>query len=136
MLRKNKEDLKDYEIARIEGRDVYYHELVYVLMTGLPIPDNTLIGHIDGDTMNNKITNLFPFPAYENDYHIEKNKIFHENNIGNNIYFIKKHFPEVYKALDLEHYNGPEHFDEKKKIKQKNDNLSPMKKEELLKVIK
>ena len=40
----------------------------------------------------------------DSDYHIDKNKIFHEDQIEENIPFIKKHFKDVYDALDLGNY--------------------------------
>lgn len=103
--KKSREDLQKYRMGTFDDKNIFEHELVYVLFTGRPIPKNTLIFHMDNNTLNNDPRNLFPGPEKNNDYHISKNKVFHEDHIEENIPFIKEHFPEVYQHLNLADYH-------------------------------
>ncbi len=115
MPKKNRKDIQVMSCAKIEGKTIFEHEAIYVLATGLPIPKGQMIGTMDGKWNNLNIENLYPVPeSIHGEYHLDKNRIFHEDQIEHNIYFIKKHFPDIYQRLDLENYE-PGMFDRKRR---------------------
>lgn len=115
MPKKHSQDIQAMSCAKIEGKTIFEHEALYVMATGLPIPKGQLVGPIDGNWNNLNIENLYPVnESIHGDYHMDKNRIFHEDQIEHNIYFIKKHFNDIYQRLDLEHYE-PGMFERKRK---------------------
>lgn len=50
-------DKDNYIRVRRNGREYRAHRLIWEMFNG-PIPDDMLIDHIDGDTLNNRIENL------------------------------------------------------------------------------
>lgn len=102
--KKSKGDLIKLRSAIIDGKTIYEHEAIYAKFTNKPIPKGHLVFHIDNNTLNNHPKNLMVGLEKDSDYHIDKNKIFHEDQIEENIPFIKKHFKDVYDALDLGNY--------------------------------
>lgn len=98
---KNESETKPYQIATIDGIDVYLHEAIYVLTNKKPIPTNHIVMHLDGNTLNNHQNNLVVAPMQKRDFDLRKTKhmIFHKNQYRKNKLFIKKHFNDVYNVL-------------------------------------
>ena len=102
------EQLPQYQIADIEDKNIFFHEYIFVLYTQKPIKKNHLVLHNDLNTLNNNPKNLFSVDVNDpllknsdkveeiNDFHQEKNKIFHEDQIETNKEFLRKHFKDVF----------------------------------------
>lgn len=99
-----------YMMATIEGIDIYYHEAVWVLNSGNPIPENKLVAHKDGNTMNNTYDNLELVDSFEdhsdnqskdqsNDQSKDRQKLFHENNYKDYKYYIEANFRDIYDRI-------------------------------------
>lgn len=78
---------------------VFLHEAIWVLDKGTLIPDGKLVAHIDGNPLNNEISNLHLVDENKEYGDLHDNKVFHENE--NNIELIKGHFPDVYQKMKL-----------------------------------
>lgn len=98
--------LPEYQIADIEGKNIFLHEYIFALYHKKPIPSNSLIVHNDGNTLNNHPENLKSIdiedPLFKkafseiDDFHKTKNKIFHQDQIETNKEFLKKHFKDIF----------------------------------------
>ena len=94
-------NLMNYQVATIEGKDIFLQEAEWVLNSKNPIPEGKLVSHKDGNALNNNFNNLELVDENTNygDLHQESNKVFHKQNIENNKEFIKKHFQDIYDVL-------------------------------------
>lgn len=93
------ENKLNYMIAEIEGKTIFFHEAMWALHNGL-IPDGKLVYHIDGNPMNNDISNLALVDENKDygDLHLNSNKIFHKSSYDKE--FVKKHFTDVYDTIE------------------------------------
>lgn len=57
-----------YRRVRVDGKYFYIHRLIWWLLTGKEVPEDLFIDHIDGNRLNNLITNLRLATALENQY--------------------------------------------------------------------
>jgi len=96
-----KNNTMNYLIADIEGKEVFLHEATWVLGNKKPIPTGKLVYHIDGNPMNNDITNLGLVDENKEygDLHQASNKIFHEQNIFKYEKFIEDNFDDIYEVI-------------------------------------
>ena len=102
---KKKQDLnanaQKYKVATIEGKNIFLQEAEWVLHYKKPIPKGKLVCHKDGNPLNNNIENLDLVEENDEhgDFHLESNKVFHEQNLEDNKDFIKFHFDDIYNVL-------------------------------------
>ena len=97
----SKQNIMNYMVMNEDNKTIFLHELNWVINNEKPIPNEKLVFHKDGNTLNNHFSNLDLVDENKDfgDLHEDKNKIFHEKNYQKNENFIKKHFPEIYKIL-------------------------------------
>lgn len=94
-------NIMKYQVANIEGKLVFLQEAVWALYNKEFIPTGKLVAHKDGNTLNNEPSNLELVDENKKykDLHLDKNKIFHVENMDQNKEFIKKHFNDIYQVL-------------------------------------
>ena len=77
--------------------DVFLHEAVWVLHNKKLIPNDKLVAHLDGNTYNNSVENLYLVDENKEYGDLHTNKIFHENSYNKE--FVEEHFKDVYLAI-------------------------------------
>jgi len=108
MVSKQTKEPSRYETALLSDSDkkvkrqVFLHEYVYVLVTNKLLSKDALVFHIDNDTLNNDPENLMAGPMHKSDYHKDKDRVFHEDQLETMLPFLKEHFPDVVEKLKLE----------------------------------
>ena len=97
----------EYEVATLYDsdkdveRNVFLHEYVYTMITRKPIPIESLVFHNDSNTLNNNPNNLTAAISNNNDYHEDKDKVFHEHMVVEMLPFLREHFPDVLEVWDI-----------------------------------
>lgn len=98
-----------FEIATLhdtkEGidRDIFLHEYLFVLSSKKPIPKDSIVVHVNGNTMDNSAENLGLYKVNENETigHEEKDRVFNEHNLEKCRPFLDEHFSDVVRILGL-----------------------------------
>lgn len=67
---------KKYKRVKIKDKCVFVHRLVGAYLYGGKIPTNLHVNHIDGDTENNRLSNLEVVSHKENSEHAKKNNLY------------------------------------------------------------
>jgi hypothetical protein len=96
-----------YMITNINGKNIYMHELIWVMKNKKPIPNNFIVSHKNNNTSDNRRDNLHLVNKTNDnendndDNRKNKEKIFHEKNYQkNNVKkYIKKNFPQIFEIF-------------------------------------
>lgn len=71
-----------YKMVKLNGRGYLVSRLVYILHNG-NIPENCIIDHVNGDTLDNRIENLRAITQTKNTWNTAKSKGCHQLPSGN-----------------------------------------------------
>ncbi len=78
---------------------VFLHEAEWCLGNKKPIPEGMLVAHIDGNTTNNNLKNLYLVPENKDHGDLHTDRVFHEKTLHKKL--IKEHFEDIAQALGL-----------------------------------
>jgi hypothetical protein len=60
-----------YRVTKLHGKNYFVHRLIYAMFHG---QTPSILDHIDGNTINNKIENLRPATSLQNSYNVKNYK--------------------------------------------------------------
>ena len=104
----NRNNSKGYCHTMLNGKNIFYHNIVWILSTGKDIPEGYELDHINGDGTDNRIENLRLVTHRCN----SQNMVIHRNGKLSGFYFnktCKKYHTQIYingKRIHIGFYNS------------------------------